>query len=303
LFGVESVARFCHELEQRLRDDRDAYTRADRGRLRELWSTASSACELLGNATRTNDVEIGADEYLSLVRALEAQVDHRRLLSVVATWRYERASLRLARAAEQLRALGQRLGKGDVNVQYEVVPSTLRLSHRRWSPFWAAFAHVLRNTMDHGVESPAERAAAHKPRSAQITLSLRVTAEGLEFVVADDGRGIDWAAIRTRAAYMGLPHATEADLEEAIYADGLSSRAVVTDVSGRGIGMGAVREAVRSLGGRIRIATELGRGTRFQFSFPRVTLPLTSSHSPAYVSAAKWSSPEMQSSIIDHEER
>ncbi len=90
--------------------------------------------------------------------------------------------------------------------------------------------------------------------------------------ISDDGRGVDWAAIARRAEALGLPHGTRQQLEEALFADGVSSRAEVTHTSGRGVGLGAVRAVVRQLGGSIEVATELGQGTTFRFVFPEALL-------------------------------
>jgi len=201
----------------------------------------------------------------------------------VTTWKDDRVSTRLARAADQLRALSVRLGKGQVSVRCEVVPSAMRLPHERWAPFWTVFAHVIRNTIDHGIETPAERTECGKAIPAEVTLSLHASTAGVEIRVADDGRGIDWERIRSRAAALGLPHGTAADLEEALYADGVSSKQAVTEVSGRGIGMGAVREAIRAMDGHIDIETTPGRGTTLRFLFPSAIMPRSMSMFPAVV--------------------
>jgi HPt (histidine-containing phosphotransfer) domain-containing protein/HAMP domain-containing protein len=280
LFGVESVTHFCHALEQRLLEDADAYKKTDRAMLRTLWSATTAACELLGGVTKTDNIEIDVEEYRVLLRALETLTDHATLAAFVTTWKDDRVSTRLARAADQLRALSLRLGKGQVRVRCEVVPSAMRLPQQRWGPFWTVLAHVVRNTIDHGIETPAERTECGKTIPAEVTLSLHASTTGVEIRVTDDGRGIDWEKIRSRAAALGLPHRTAADLEEALYADGVSSREAVTEVSGRGIGMGAVREAIKAMDGQIKIETTSGRGTTLRFLFPSATLPRSMSMFP-----------------------
>src|SRR5262249_25429425 len=99
--------------------------------------------------------------------------------------------------------------------------------------------------------------------------------------VADDGRGIAWDKIRERAASLGLPHATSADLEEALYADKVSTHATATETSGRGVGMGAVRDAVRACGGTIAVETAPGRGTTLRFGFPAAMLETPSAGRPS----------------------
>jgi len=86
--------------------------------------------------------------------------------------------------------------------------------------------------------------------------------------IADDGRGIDWNRVATRAKSLGLPANTAEDLETALFADGVTTKDEPTETSGRGVGLSAVSGVVVSLGGRIRIHSAVGQGTQFQFVFP-----------------------------------
>jgi chemotaxis protein histidine kinase CheA len=90
------------------------------------------------------------------------------------------------------------------------------------------------------------------------------------FEIADDGRGIGWDAVRAKAIVAGLPAATDEDLQRALFTDGISTADTVSETSGRGIGLAAVQSAVVTAGGRLQIVSELGRGTRFTFTFPLV---------------------------------
>ena len=101
-------------------------------------------------------------------------------------------------------------------------------------------------------------------------LSLRGTLEGSSFVIElnDDGRGIAWKRVGQRLRERGLPSTTTQDLVEGLFLDGLSTAAAVTDVSGRGIGMSALRAAVQERGGRIEIRSQLGAGTSLRCVFP-----------------------------------
>jgi two-component system chemotaxis sensor kinase CheA len=86
--------------------------------------------------------------------------------------------------------------------------------------------------------------------------------------VSDDGAGIQWEKLRARAASMGLPHATHDDLVGALFADGVSTRAEVTETSGRGVGMAAVREVTLARGGTLEVHSTPGQGTRIALWFP-----------------------------------
>jgi chemosensory pili system protein ChpA (sensor histidine kinase/response regulator) len=137
-----------------------------------------------------------------------------------------------------------------------------------------AFEHLLRNCVAHGIESPAQRAAAGKEAAGSITVSLRQEGNDVSVEFSDDGAGLDLAAIRSKAISLGLvsPDETLDDEQAAgmIFMPGFSTALSVTELAGRGIGMDVVRAEVNALGGRIETTTVAGKGTRF-----RLVLPLT----------------------------
>jgi two-component system chemotaxis sensor kinase CheA len=136
--------------------------------------------------------------------------------------------------------------------------------------------HLLRNAVDHGLELPGERVEAGKERCGQITLAVTRKKDQVGIVVADNGRGMDPARLKQRALEQGKitpDQAAAMSTEEAltlICAPGFSTAETVTDISGRGVGMDAVRSAVRTLGGALSIQASVGQGSLF-----RLTLPLT----------------------------
>lgn len=150
-----------------------------------------------------------------------------------------------------------------------IEPSTLRLPAEKFADFWAALAHVVRNSVDHGFQTAQQRLAAGK--SALNEVRLRAYADedrGVVVSISDDGCGVDWKKVAQKAAAAGLPTATHADLEDALYADSISTRDQVSETSGRGIGLGAVRKLVTSLGGQIEIESAAGLGTTIRFVLP-----------------------------------
>jgi two-component system chemotaxis sensor kinase CheA len=134
--------------------------------------------------------------------------------------------------------------------------------------------HVLRNALDHGVESPQVRAAAGKPPSA--TIHLRAARQGDRVVieVEDDGGGIDIASVRAVATERGVASADvlaampDDEVADLIFAPGFSTAAEVTSLSGRGVGMDAVRIAVERMGGRVTLQSRTGEGTTVRFALP-----------------------------------
>jgi two-component system chemotaxis sensor kinase CheA len=132
--------------------------------------------------------------------------------------------------------------------------------------------HLIRNSMDHGIEAPDARRAAGKRATADIHLSARHSGAQVLICVADDGKGIDREAVRSRAMEKGLI-AAEAQLAESevfslILAPGFSTARQITDVSGRGVGMDVVRRNVEALRGSIEIASQPGRGTAITLRLP-----------------------------------
>jgi two-component system chemotaxis sensor kinase CheA len=132
--------------------------------------------------------------------------------------------------------------------------------------------HLIRNSMDHGIEPPEKRLAAAKRRSATIHLSARHSGASVLISVADDGGGINAEAVRERAIEKGLVAAdaklTEAEIFAFILAPGFSTARQVTDVSGRGVGMDVVRRSVEALRGTIDIASKPGTGTSVTLRLP-----------------------------------
>jgi two-component system chemotaxis sensor kinase CheA len=144
----------------------------------------------------------------------------------------------------------------------------VRLESSRWAPFWGAFVHLLRNALDHGLEAREERRLTGKRGPGRLTLSCREIEGQVVIEVADDGRGIDWQGVRSKATALGLPADTEPELQAALVHGGVSTRAEATELSGRGTGLAACHCACRELGGTMSISSVRGAGTTFRFSVP-----------------------------------
>ncbi len=137
-------------------------------------------------------------------------------------------------------------------------------------------AHIVRNFIDHGIESPAERRSAGKSDTGRIIFKAYHEASEIVIETSDDGRGIETAKLKRKAVERGFITAEEAekmqdkDAMNLVFLSGLSTAETVSDTSGRGIGMDVVKSAVESMKGSIEIESSLGRGTMF-----RIRLPLT----------------------------
>jgi two-component system chemotaxis sensor kinase CheA len=134
--------------------------------------------------------------------------------------------------------------------------------------------HLVRNAIDHGLESPEERLAAGKPREGKLEIRAKYVGDQVHIEVRDDGRGLDTERIVEKAVERGLvapgQTLTEAQIFGLIFAPGLSTAKVVTDLSGRGVGTDVVRSAIESLRGRVEVLSTRGQGATF-----RLRLPLT----------------------------
>ena len=134
--------------------------------------------------------------------------------------------------------------------------------------------HVVRNAMGHGIETAAERAAAGKPVNATIRLSARRDGEHVIVEICDDGKGIDAARVRKLAVARGIAASdivsamTDQEAVDLVFMPGFSTSDEVTSLSGRGVGMDAVRTAVERIRGRVAIETEPGRGSTVRFLLP-----------------------------------
>lgn len=137
--------------------------------------------------------------------------------------------------------------------------------------------HVLRNAVDHGLESPRERREAGKPEVGRVSLSAYHSGGAIHVEVSDDGRGVDPVRVRERAVERGLiadgEQVDQAAAIELLFAPGFSTAQSVTDVSGRGVGMDVVRSTVEELRGRIELESRAGGGTTIKIALP-VTLAI-----------------------------
>ena len=177
-------------------------------------------------------------------------------------------------AKRMVRDLSRELGK---NVKLDIVGAKTPVDRDVLAKLEAPLGHLLRNAIDHGIESPIQRIAAGKPAEGTLRIEAHHVSGLLEVNIEDDGQGIDLEQIRQIVVSRGLSDEqtaqrfTEAELLEFLFLPGFTGRRVVTEISGRGVGLDAVQNMVKQLRGSVRIATKRGEGTRFQLHLPLTT--------------------------------
>ncbi|TXH05216.1 MAG: hybrid sensor histidine kinase/response regulator [Nevskiaceae bacterium] len=178
-------------------------------------------------------------------------------------------SRQVARLQRVVKQTAQENGK-EAEAQFEGIES--ELDRNVLERITAPLEHLLRNSVVHGIEEPAARSAAGKPTTGVVTVSLRREGAQLLVELRDDGKGLDFDAIRATAIKRGLMPAdavvADADVAQFIFEPGFSTAKKLTQDAGRGIGMDVVAAEVKQLGGTLEIGSETGKGARFLIRLP-----------------------------------
>jgi two-component system chemotaxis sensor kinase CheA len=272
LFEVRSVAEAAHDLESVLAEASPEQAEKALARVLSAWNEYAAGIAPLLGETMAEQLLVPAGEFEQTLAAVRQRAPHAVVERLLVRWRHEPVALRFAGVEEHLQALALRLHKPAPEVT--IKSNDIRLPIEPFREFWSSFAHLVRNTVDHGIRSAEERARRGKPARTRIDLSAFFDRSGLVIELKDDGPGIDWARLAERAAAAGLPVATRADLVRALTTDGVSTNSQVTETSGRGVGMSAVLAACTRLNGELQVQSEPEQGTRFRFVFPTLDTDL-----------------------------
>jgi two-component system chemotaxis sensor kinase CheA len=171
--------------------------------------------------------------------------------------------------ARLVRDLSRKFGR---QVEFESIGADVQLDRNIVEELGDPLMHMIRNSLDHGVESPGDRAAAGKNPTARVVLRAMHQAGQIVIEIADDGRGLDRAKILAKARAQGLVTGTaelsDNEVFNLIFQPGFSTAIQVTDVSGRGVGMDVVRRQISKLRGSIEIQSQPGAGATFLLKLP-----------------------------------
>ena len=265
LYGLKGLAAHAHTLEDLVEERRARPTVKDFAPLNGAWRDLRSKVQpfLETSATRL----AVTDQDVAVLRdAIRGDQSPEQLLRIVQGWSAEPVEHRFERYANYARNLAQRLGRAEPRV--EISANAIRLAQDRFGPFWRECIHVVRNAVDHGLEKPDVRESAGKTRQGLLRFIAAQEGDAVVITIADDGMGIDWPRIIER----GRDRAPGADRNrppvDHLFEDGVSTRATASEISGRGVGLGALKKVVTELGGSIDVQSERGEGTAFRFRLP-----------------------------------
>jgi two-component system chemotaxis sensor kinase CheA len=181
----------------------------------------------------------------------------------------------LLRIVEPLPRVAREIARREEKqIEVEIAGAELELDRSILDRLSDPLVHLVRNAVDHGIESPGERVAQGKPEVGRIAIGARRDKGHVCIEVRDDGAGIDLERLRARAVESGFLHRdlaadlTPAQIAALVFQPGLSTAEAVTEISGRGVGMDAVRTTVEALGGTVEIETQRGRGTTTRLRVP-----------------------------------
>lgn len=170
-----------------------------------------------------------------------------------------------------VRDLARQLGK---NVHFELLGQRTNVDREILEKLESPLTHLIRNAVDHGLDTPAERAAAGKPEHGRIVVEARHAAGMLSITISDDGRGVDLDRLRQKIIDKKLQkpdivkNLNEKELLDFLFLPGFSTAEKVTDVSGRGVGLDVVHSTIYAVGGNLKITTKKGLGTTFHLMLP-----------------------------------
>jgi two-component system chemotaxis sensor kinase CheA len=239
--------------------------------LRRLDALMNGVGELVIVRDRLRRLAAGAEPELAeavdqasrLVGELQDEIMRARMAPV---WNVFDRFPRLVRDAA--RSLGKQ-------VDFVIEGKEIELDRSMLDEIGDPLVHLLRNSLDHGIEPPHERRAAGKPETGTLSLSAARERSRIVIRVSDDGRGIQREAVLRKAVALGLTDAaaagglSEDEVHRFLMHPGFSTAETVTDVSGRGVGLDVVETRVRALGGLLEIDSEAGRGTTFTLQLPQ----------------------------------
>lgn len=274
-FGLTAVAELVHHIE-----DKTAIGASDLDKIensiKEFLTKHATVLKIAyDNDSGHSNFNVDMKQLGKVMAAVETAPTKDDAVESLKEWIYD-LSLKPAKALlgpvdDLVSGLADRLGK---EVRLQVSGSELMLDPDQASPILRNLVHVLRNSIDHGIEGPLQRGS--KPAKGTIDLRFFEDKQSWGVRISDDGRGVDVERIKEKAVKMGLVSKAElskksaTEIFEFLFAEGLSTAESTTDISGRGVGMGAIRSAAEAAGGTFAVeSSKQGVGTTFKLVVPK----------------------------------
>ncbi|WP_141734480.1 ATP-binding protein [Oligoflexus tunisiensis] len=272
-FGLVEMARTIHQIEDELVISIDHVHEVE-GKLKDFLMANYQLLSI------SYEEEVGSWVQLdqNSIKSLEQRVgrvgtldDARRELALwIQTILMKNARDLVGPLPDFVKLLAERLDK---KAELEIIGGDVRLDSDVFAPVLQNLTHLIRNSVDHGLEAPDERGT--KPPVGHLRLTFIEAESGWTLKLADDGKGINTQAVVQKAIDSGLvqpeevARMSEQEKLELIFRDGLSTAERVSDISGRGVGMSAVARSLEAVGGTIHVSSRVGEGTEFELWIPR----------------------------------
>lgn len=285
LFSIKNLADNAHQAENILSELRLSWSEQNRTALikkvKELHADFThfkkQTEEVLGSKSLQQErtIEIPLSRLFALSESLRA---HEMPTPEAAT---EVLHLAMRPASEILGFYNDVLEQTAAKLDKKIAPlkfqSDLQILPEPYQNLFGTFVHLFRNAVDHGIETPDYRLEQGKPESGIITIDFKLLGQyplqNMQILISDDGHGISPEKIRSKMQEKGLntQNLSDEDVLQTIFNAHFSTSENVTDISGRGVGLDAVKESAEKMGGRVWVASEKNKGTQFFIEVPYIT--------------------------------
>lgn len=272
-FGLEEIAHLVHDIEEKQKIQPDDLQWVQNA-LTEFLAKNYEFLKVSYEGNEPLPISIESKDLQDLLLQISQATHLTEALNLVERWTeqvsFEPAGQLLGPINDYVQKAAESLGK---SVQLTIEGAHLKVNPTLVKPVAQNLIHALRNSIDHGLELPEHR--ENKPPQGQLKLKFSELPQEYQIILSDDGKGIDIEKVLNKAIQLGhinpakVEHFPREKILDLIFLDGLSTAAAITETSGRGVGMSALRQAVISVGGTLKITSQPKIGTTITMSIPK----------------------------------